>query len=100
MRVSRLLATECRAAQRTAVQRGPQMRGRGLIFGLIHLRSFTFIGIRIGAVMQVTDVNGIQRTIIQTTENRKVGGSTRPRATGSGQWFLWSLVVPTVTGLS
>ena len=33
---------------------------RGLIFGLIRLRSSTFIGIRINAAMQVTDLNGIQ----------------------------------------
>ena len=46
---------------------------RGLIFGLIRLRSPTFIGVRINAAMQVADVNGIQRTTIQTTENRKVG---------------------------
>jgi hypothetical protein len=54
---------------------------RGLIFGLIRLRSPTFIGVRINAAMQVADVNGIQRTIIQTPENRKVGGSTPPLAT-------------------
>jgi hypothetical protein len=28
--------------------------------------------------MQVADVNGIRRIIIQTSENRKVGGSTAP----------------------
>ena len=53
---------------------------RGLIFGLIRLRSPTFIGVRIDAVMQVADVNGIRRTIILTSENRKVGGSTPPLA--------------------
>jgi hypothetical protein len=51
----------------------------GLIFGLIRLRSPTFIGVRINAAMQVADVNGIRRTIIQTSENRKVGGSGRAR---------------------
>jgi hypothetical protein len=50
----------------------------GLIFGLIRLRSPTFIGVRINAAMQVADVNGIRRTIIQTSENRKVGGRPRP----------------------
>ena len=54
---------------------------RGLIFGLIRLRSPTFIGVRIHAAMQVADVNGIQRTVIPTPENRKVGGSTPPLAT-------------------
>ena len=48
---------------------------RGLIFGLIHLRSPTFIVIRIYASMQVANVNGIRRTVIPTPENRKVGGS-------------------------
>jgi hypothetical protein len=43
----------------------------GLIFGLIRLRSSTFIGIRISEAMQVADVNGIWRTIIPTPENRK-----------------------------
>jgi hypothetical protein len=43
--------------------------------GLIRLRSPTFIGVRINAAMQVADVNGIRRTIIQTPENRKVGAS-------------------------
>jgi hypothetical protein len=32
--------------------------GRGLIFGLIRLRSPAFIGVRINAAMQVADVNG------------------------------------------
>jgi hypothetical protein len=36
---------------------------RGLIFVLIRLRSSMFIGIRINAVMQARDVNGIRRTI-------------------------------------
>lgn len=53
----------------------PRVR-RGLIIGLIRLRSSTFIGIQINAVMQVADVNGIPRTIIPTSENRKVVGST------------------------
>src|SRR5918912_209606 len=48
----------------------------GLIFGLICLRSPTFIGVRIDAAMQVADVSGIRRNIIPTPENRKVGGST------------------------
>ena len=58
--------------------REPQY-GRGLIFGLIRLCSSTFIGIRIDAAMQVTDVNGIRRTIIQTSENRKASGSATAR---------------------
>lgn len=40
--------------------------------GLIRRRSSTFIGIQINVAMQVTDVSGICRTIIPTTENRKV----------------------------
>src|SRR5918998_3001813 len=47
----------------------------GLIIGLICLRSPTFIGVRSNAAMQVADVNGIRRTIILTSENRKVGRS-------------------------
>ena len=46
-----------------------------LIFGLIHLRSPTFILIRIYASTQVANVNGIRRTVIPTPENRKVGSS-------------------------
>jgi hypothetical protein len=49
---------------------------RGLIFGLIRLRSPAFISIHINAAMQVADVNGIRRTIITTFENRKVDGAT------------------------
>ncbi len=45
--------------------------GRGLIFGLIRLRSPTFISIQINAAMQVTNVDDIRRTIIPTPENRK-----------------------------
>lgn len=48
---------------------------RGLIFGLIRLRSPKFIYIQINVEMQVTNVGGIRRPIIQTPENRKVGGS-------------------------
>ena len=50
--------------------------GRGLIFGLIRLRSPKFNGIRIDTATQVTDVNGVRRTVIPTSENWKVGGST------------------------
>jgi hypothetical protein len=32
---------------------------------------------KINVAVQVADVNGIRRTIIQTSENRKVGGSIR-----------------------
>lgn len=46
----------------------------GRIFGLISLRSSTFISIQIDAAMHVADVNGIQRTVIPIPENRKVGG--------------------------
>jgi hypothetical protein len=53
----------------------------GLIFGLIRLRSSKFIGIRINTTVQVTNASGTRRTIIQTSENRKVGGSTPPLAT-------------------
>ena len=59
--------------------RGPRC-GRGLIFGLIRLRSPTFIGIQINAAMQVTDVNDIRRTVIPTPENRKVDDSALPLA--------------------
>jgi hypothetical protein len=52
---------------------------RGLIFGLLHLCSPTFIVIRIYASMQVANVNGIRRTVIPTPDNRKVGGSPPPR---------------------
>jgi hypothetical protein len=45
----------------------------GLIFGLIHLRSPTFIGIQIDLATQVANVDGIRRTVIPTPENRKVG---------------------------
>lgn len=47
-------------------------------FVYVRLRPSTFIGIRINAATQVTDVNGIQRTIILTSENRRVDGSTPP----------------------
>ena len=56
-------------AKVSAKQPGPG----GLIFGLIRLRSYTFIGVRINAVTQVTDVNDIWRTVIPTSENRRVG---------------------------
>jgi hypothetical protein len=49
---------------------------RGLIFGLIRLRSPAFVRVQINAATQVVDVNSIQRTIIPTPENRKVGSST------------------------
>jgi hypothetical protein len=59
---------------------------RGLIFGLIRLRSHTFIGVQINAAMQVADVNAIRRTIIPSPENRKVGfgPAFRPCPTGGG----------------
>jgi hypothetical protein len=41
---------------------------RGLIFGLIRLRSSTFICIQINAAMQVTDVSDIRRTITPSPE--------------------------------
>ncbi len=46
-------ATTIRESFREATEPG------GLIFGLIHLRSSTFISIRINATMQVTDVHGL-----------------------------------------
>ena len=59
---------------------GESLRGQpspgGLIFGLIRMRSPTFISVRINAAMQVADVNVTRRTIIPTSEKRKVGGST------------------------
>jgi hypothetical protein len=51
---------------------------RGLIFGLIRLRSPTFIGIRIKSATQDTNVSVIPRTITPSPENRKVGGSDSP----------------------
>jgi hypothetical protein len=50
----------------------------GLIFGLIHLRSPGFVGVRINCLAQVADVDGIRRTVISSPENRKVGGLTPP----------------------
>jgi hypothetical protein len=58
----------------TTTKRSPRaIEPGGLIFGLIHLRSSTFIGIRINPAMQVADVSGIRRTTVLTPENRKVG---------------------------
>jgi hypothetical protein len=82
----------------------------GLIFGLIRLRSPTSIGVRINAAMQVADINGIRRTIIQTSENRKVavrpspwspplrgrGGGTRARAPGTRGKLIELLIRPAV----
>jgi hypothetical protein len=53
-----------------------QVCDRGLIFGLIHLRSFGLIGIQINVEMHVTNAGVTWRTIIPTPENRKVQGST------------------------
>lgn len=64
-----------RARGRVSGPSEPRAR-HGLIFGLIRLRSPTFGRVRINAVMQVADVNGIRRTIIQVLKNRKVGGSS------------------------
>jgi hypothetical protein len=76
------VTTEQRASSPSPVQSERYVRGpwwdHGLIFGLIRLRSPTFIGVRINAAMQVADVNGIRRTIIQTSENRKVALGTFP----------------------
>lgn len=44
----------------------------GLIFGLIHLRSSTFISIQINGIVQVANVDGIRPTVVPTPENRKV----------------------------
>lgn len=62
----------------TAASEGPrdQPSPDGLIFGLIRMRSPTFISVRINAAMQVADVNVTRRTIIPTPENRKACGST------------------------
>jgi hypothetical protein len=46
----------------------------GPIFGFIRLRSPVFISIQIQYTLQVTDVNGLWRTVIPTPENRKVSG--------------------------
>ena len=76
-----LVGSSCATGGRgvSASQPGPG----GLIFGLIRLRSSAFSHVRFNAAMQVTDVNGIRRTIIQTSENRKVGGSTKASAVRS-----------------
>jgi hypothetical protein len=62
------------AIPRAGVFTGQRSRS-GLIFGLIRLRSPTFIGVRSNVAMQVADVNGIWRTIIPISENRKVDDS-------------------------
>jgi hypothetical protein len=90
-----LPTTEQKASSPSPVRSERHVReprwGRGLIFGLIRLRSPTFIGVRINAAMQVADVNGIPRTIIQTPENRKVGGSSTLLAPPlSAQMFVWA----------
>jgi hypothetical protein len=80
-----LATTEQKASSPSPVRSERHVRElRGivvLIFGLIRLRSPTFIGVRINAAMQVAGVNGIRRTIIQTPENRKVGSSTQSLVT-------------------
>ena len=50
----------------------------GLIFGLIHLRSPTFINVRTNVAMQVADVDVIRRTTIPTSGNRKEGRRLDP----------------------
>jgi hypothetical protein len=72
-------------AKVSARQPGPS----GLIFGLIHLRSPAFIGVRIAVLAQIADVNGIWRTIILTPENRKVGGSTMPLVAALASVNMW-----------
>ena len=66
---------------------------RGLIFGLIHLRSPEFIGIQTAEESQAVNANDIRRTVIQTPENRKVGGSTALVATASHCHSVGSLFV-------
>jgi hypothetical protein len=70
----------------------------GLIFGLIRLRSPTFIAIQINLATQIANVYDIRRTVIPIPENRKVSGSALPLATSSkvGKWcsraiFVWTL---------
>jgi hypothetical protein len=69
------LRTEGSVAVPCPVRASRSRAAVGSVFGLIRLRSPTFIGVRINAAMQVADVNGIQRTIIPSPENRKVVGS-------------------------
>ena len=57
----------------------------GLIFGLIHLRSPTFIGIQINVATQVTNVNGTRRTVIPTPENRKAVNRGAPDSHRRGE---------------
>ena len=73
--MSRLFAPPVRSERHT---REPQW-DRGLIFGLIRLRSPRSVGIQINAAIQVSDVNGIQRTVIPSPENRKVSRSSIAR---------------------
>jgi hypothetical protein len=63
LQLPRITRTGCRGTTGAAEQdTGLTMSvgHRGLIFGLIRLRSSTFIGVRINAAMQVANVNGIQ----------------------------------------
>jgi hypothetical protein len=58
--------------------RVPENRVRVVVSSLVssvyvHLRSSVFT---INVAVQVADVNGIRRTVIQTPENREVGTST------------------------
>ena len=56
-------------------------RGLTLVSSVyVRLRSLVF---GLNAAMQVADVNGIRRTIIQTSEKRTVGGSTKAGAVRS-----------------
>jgi hypothetical protein len=62
---------------------------RGLIFGLICLRSYPFVDVRIDSAMQVTDVGIIRRTIIPRLENQKVGCLTLSLAAILTSVTLW-----------
>jgi hypothetical protein len=63
--------------------RVPENRVRVVVSSLVssvyvRLRSLVF---KLNAMLRVTDVNGLRRTVIPTPENQKVGGSTPPLAT-------------------
>ena len=88
--------------ERVAECRVPENRVRLVVSSLVssvyvHPRSSAFT---MNVAVQVADVNGIRRTVIQTPENRKVGGSTPPLATTAqykcSLWFRLPNVCPEV----
>ena len=71
---------QCRAElPGTQLAEERHVRERGWDRGLIRLRSLAFLAFIFDAAMQVANVNGIQRTIILTSEDRKA--VDEPRST-------------------